>query len=96
MDSGALPSRPQALIVGAFVFLTAAACVGLLVAAAVVPAPPVVMPLVVVTCIACPTVAAWELRPSVDALRARSRARQLAELRRDLARLPETPHPLDR
>jgi hypothetical protein len=97
MSSGPPPSRREAILVCAFVVLTALTCAGLLSAAALVPAPPVVLPFVIATCIACPMAAAWELRPSVAVLRAGrdGDARLLADLRRDLAQLPETQHPLD-
>jgi hypothetical protein len=72
--------------------LTAVACVGLLGAAALVPAPPVILGVVIVLSIAGAMGAGFELSRAVVALRAARRAR--AELRGALAALPETPHPL--
>ena len=66
-----------------------------------VPAAPVVLPLIVATCIGGPMLAALELPVSVAVLRAartghRARdARLLADMRRYLRQLPETRHPLD-
>jgi hypothetical protein len=81
-----------------FVALTTLTCAGLVSAAVLVPAPPVVVPFLVATCIGCPMGAALELPASIAALRAVCTgrdARLLADLRRDLRRLPETQHPLD-
>jgi hypothetical protein len=65
-------------------------------AAALVPAPPVVLPLVLAVCIGGPMLAAWELRAVFG--RARRHApldsRELGRLRQHLDELPETPHPL--
>ncbi len=66
----------------------AVACGGLITAAALVPAPPVVVPLVVLVCVACPMAATFELARALAILRGPA-----AELRRELDRLPETPHP---
>jgi hypothetical protein len=82
--------RRRVKLAWAFAALTAVVCAGLLIAAALVPAPVAVLPLVVVACLGCPMVAAYEL--------ARTRAAvgdPAGELRRELDRLPETPHPLD-
>jgi hypothetical protein len=102
MGPGSPPSRREAILVCVFVVLTVLTCAGLLGAAALVPAPPIVLPFVIATCIACPMAAAWELRPSVAVLCAGRRAgrrpadaRLLAEMRRYLEELPETRHPLD-
>jgi len=80
--------------------LTVLVCAGLLLAAALVPAPPAVVPFVVVVCIGYPMAASWELRPALAMLRAsggltrrRRNARLLAEMRAYLEELPETPHP---
>ena len=74
-------------------------CATLLTAAALVPAPPAVLPLLVIIGIGCPMVAAYELPRALAGLRRpmRSRAvdsRALAALRRQLDALPETQHPL--
>ena len=101
MTTRPLPTRRQAILVCAFAVITALMCAGLLLAAALVPAPPVVVPFVIAVCVPAPMVAAWELRPSVGVLLAeRSRRRDegrraLAEMRRYLAQLPETEHPLE-
>ena len=97
MTSRTIPTRRQAILVCAFAAFTALVCGGLLLAAALIPAPPAVLPLVVAVCIPAPMLAAWDLRPSVGVLRARraDRDRLLAEMRSYLAQLPETDHPLD-
>jgi hypothetical protein len=71
-----------------------AVSVGLLLAAALVPAPAAVLPLVVLVGVGMPMVVAYELPPAVASLRAHRRL--VAAMRRDLARLPETAHPFDR
>ena len=97
MTSRPTPTRGQAILVCVFAALTALICAALLVAAALIPAPPAVLPFVVAVCIPAPMVAAWDLRPSVTVLCARraDRERLLAEMRRYLDALPETGHPLD-
>jgi hypothetical protein len=101
MMSRPLPTRRQAILSCVIVWLTALACAALLSAAVLVPAPPVVLPLIVATCIGGPMLAALELPVSIAALRAgragrRPRdARLLADMRRYLRQLPETQHPLD-
>ena len=70
-----------------------AAAVGLLLAAALVPAPPAVLPLVVLAGVGMPMVVAYELTRTVASLRAHRRL--ASAVRRDLAQLPETVHPLD-
>jgi hypothetical protein len=71
--------------------LTVVVCAGLLGAAVLVPAPPVALVLVVLVCIGCPMVAAWELSRVTAAPAGPLDPR---ELRRQLDRLPETQHPL--
>lgn len=79
----------------AFALVTAAACAGLAAAAALAPAPPAVIPLVAITCVAMPMLAGWQL-PQRSLLRSRRELRAaLAQLRRELDELPEAPHPLD-
>ena len=81
------------------VFSTLAVIVSaaLFTAAALAPAPPAVLPLLVIVCIGAPMLAAWELRETIGALR-RGRASldsmALARMRRYLDDLPETQHPL--
>jgi len=84
------------MLLCAFVALTALMCAGLLSAAALVPAPPAVLPFLVVVCIGCPMVAAMELPGAVAGLRGRRPidTRALDALRRQLDALPETQHPL--
>jgi hypothetical protein len=109
MTSKPLPTRRQAIVTCAYVVLTALMCAGLLSAAALVPAPLTVLPLIVLVCIGCPMFAAWELRPSIAVLRAHrglrrahrglrraDRSRLVVEMRRFLDGLPETPHPFER
>ena len=74
-------------------------------AAALVPAPPPALPVLVAVCIGLPLIAAWELPAAVAALRVWRRGSadaglepmdgtSLWELRRRLQELPETEHPL--
>jgi hypothetical protein len=99
MRTRALPSRRRALLRFAFVALTAVMCAALLSAAALVPAPPAVLPLLVIVGIGCPMAAACELPGAIAGLR-RPRHRPaldggaLDTLRRQLDALPETQHPL--
>ena len=80
--------------------VTAVMCAGLLCAAALVPAPPVVLPLLVVVCIGAPMGVACELRGAIAGLRRTADgarvldASSLGALRRQLDALPETDHPL--
>ena len=101
MTSTRLPTRRQALVVCATVVVTVLVCGGLLTAAALVPAPTVVMPFIAVSCVGLPMMASWELRRSVVILRMtggvrrrRGEARLLQDMRRYLDQLPETEHPL--
>ena len=79
----------RALLSGVGVTLIAVACAGLLAAAALVPAPHAALPFLILTCIACPMAAAFELASAIHVLR-----EPRMQLRRELDRLPETPHPL--
>jgi arginine exporter protein ArgO len=92
MTSKALPTRRQAILLCVFAALTALMCAGLLSAAALVPAPPAVLPFFVAIGIVCPMAAAWELPAAIAGLR--SDAQALARLRDQLDELPETQHPL--
>jgi hypothetical protein len=94
------PTGRRSVLHRAYAVLTALACAGLLLAAALVPAPPVVLPLVAAVCIGCPMAAAYELagtidgrRPGPGAVRPLDAA-SLHALRRQLDALPETRHPL--
>jgi hypothetical protein len=107
MTLRALPTRRRAIRLCVFAALTALMCGGLLTGAALAPAPPAVLPFLVIVCIGCPMAAAWELPVAIARLRGeRERAdhragraaaldaRALAALRRQLDQLPETRHPL--
>jgi hypothetical protein len=89
-------TRRHALAQCAFVAVTALMCAGLLSAAALVPAPPVVLPFIVLVGIGCPMVAACGLPGAIACLRGRRPidTRTVAALRRQLDALPETQHPL--
>lgn len=91
-----------------FATLVLAICTGLIVLATLIPAPPVVLPFVVLIGIGGPMVAAIELSLAVDSLRRAgsvpesmsfaddedSLAGALEELLDELDGLPETSHPL--
>jgi hypothetical protein len=99
MTPQSLPTRRRAIALCAFVALTAVMCAGLLSAAALVPAPPEILPFLVVICIGCPMVAACELPGALAGLRRPRRVHALDSgaldmLRRQLDSLPETEHPL--
>jgi hypothetical protein len=87
-----LPSRDvrrRAGLACLSVALIALTCAGLIAAAVLVPAPSAVLPLVILVCVAGPIAATFELARAIAVLR-----EPAAELRRELDRLPETPHPL--
>jgi ABC-type nitrate/sulfonate/bicarbonate transport system permease component len=85
-----MTTRRRAIIVGLFASAATLVCAALLTAAVLVPAPTAVLPFVIASCLGCPMAAAYELSRAVAAVRDPH-----VELRRDLDRLPETPHPLD-
>ena len=87
-------SRRDAIARIVFAVLVVLACGGLLSAAALVPAPPLVLPLIAIVAIGGPMTVTPELQAGIAALRRQRDA--LATLRRNLAELPETAHPLDR
>jgi hypothetical protein len=93
MEEDAL-TRREAIARIAFAVLVALSCAGLVSAAALVPAPPGVLPLVAIVSVGGPMVVTGELHAGIKALQRRRRA--LATLRRHLAELPETSHPLER
>lgn len=104
MVSQPVRTRRHAVLVCLYVSVTALMCAGLLSAAALVPAPPAVLPFLVVIGIGCPMVAACELPAAIAGLRAARRRPglppalddgALQALRRQLDGLPETRHPLD-
>ena len=105
MQSRTVPRR-RALAVSAFAVFTALVCGGLITAAMLVPAPVAVLPLVAIACVGLPMLAAWQLasvhialgglRPALRRRRVRPLDESaLQELRRSLASLPETRHPLE-
>jgi hypothetical protein len=85
-----VPDRRRAILAALFTGLTTLFCGALLAAAVLVPAPEAVLPFVIVACLGCPMAASYDLARAIGPLRD---AR--LQLRRDLDRLPETPHPLD-
>jgi len=82
--------RRRAIIAGLSAALATIICGTLLAAAVLVPAPTVVLPFVIVSCLGCPMAAAYEMALALVALRDPQ-----AQLRRELDRLPEAPHPMD-
>jgi hypothetical protein len=90
-------TRRQASLTRLFCALAVVTSGALFTAAALVPAPPAVLPLVLAVCIGGPMLAAWELR-STTAMRRRAPNAPdpdaVARLRRQLEALPETQHPL--
>jgi len=99
MPPAAQRTRRRAIVHCLFVALTAVMCAALLTAAALVPAPPVVLPLLVIVGIGCPMAAACELPRALAGLRRPAPPRAVdsgavAALRRQLDALPETQHPL--
>jgi hypothetical protein len=87
-----IPNPRQALLTCLLAATAALACAALLSAAALAPPPPAALPFLVVVCVGCPLLAAWELPVALAVLRHRTGA--VGELRRNLADLPETEHPL--
>ena len=81
--------RRRVTLAWSFTALTALVCTGLLVAAVLKHPPVPVLPLVIVTCVGAPMAAAFELARTLAAVRDPA-----GELRRELDRLPEAPHPL--
>jgi hypothetical protein len=93
MDADGL-TRGEAIARIAFAALVALACAGLVSAAVLVPAPPGVLPLIAIVSVGGPMAVTVELQAGIKALQHRRRA--VAMLRRSLAQLPETTHPLER
>jgi hypothetical protein len=89
-----LMARRDALLHCAYVALVTVACVGLLTAAALTPAPAIVQPFIVVTCVGFAMLVASEVPGSLAVLRATRGSTELVALRRQLDELPETEHPL--
>jgi len=87
-------SRREAIARIVFAALVVLACGGLISAAALVPAPPLVLPLIAIVSVGGPMTVTPELQIGIRALRRQRRA--MATLRQNLAELPETAHPLER
>jgi uncharacterized transporter YbjL len=87
-------SRREAIARIAFAVLVVLASAGLISAAALVPAPPLVLPLIAIVSVGGPMTVTPELQAGIQALRRQRRA--MATLRKTLAELPETAHPLER
>jgi len=85
-------ARPGLVLLVAAVtaLISAAICTGAILA----PAPGAAIPLVVAICIGCPMFAGWEVPSAIAALRSNRAGKALRKLRRSLAELPETEHPL--
>ena len=92
MSSSVFLSPGRARLVCVSAAAMALACAGLIVTAVLVPPPTAIAPFRALVCIGCPMAVAYELPGAILALRAHRRA--CAALRRGLAELPETPHPL--
>lgn len=80
---------PPVLRAGASLLFVLVACACLLTAAVLVPAPPVALPIVVLTCLGFPIAGALDLGAAIAVARAPA-----VQLRRELDRIPEAPHPL--
>jgi arginine exporter protein ArgO len=96
-----LPARRQALVQLVFVAVTGLICAGLLGAAALVPAPPAVLPLLILAGVGFPMAAAYELPGALAVWRDRAHRLPhpldedaLDRLLLQLDGLPETEHPL--
>lgn len=81
--------RRRTIVAGLFAAVTTLVSAALLIAAVLVPAPIAVLPFVIAACLGCPMAATYQLARAVEAVR-----EPQLELRRELDRLPETPHPL--
>ena len=81
--------RRRAILAVLFTGLTTLVCGALLAAAVLVPAPEAVLPFVILACLGCPMTASYDLARAIGAVR-----EPRLQLRRELDRLPETPHPL--
>lgn len=87
-----MPARRQVIFALALCALSVLISAGLFTAAALVPAPPAVLPLVFAVCIGAPMITARELR--LVRKRAPLDSHALDRLRAHLDKLPETQHPL--
>jgi cation transport ATPase len=90
-----LPTRRQAYAACLTAALAVVASTALLGAAVVAHPPLAVLPLLAVVCIGCPMAFGWSLPTAIAVLRATDGGRRAVRaLRRNLAELPETSHPL--
>lgn len=94
-----LPNRRQAVFTCVACAITVLVCAALMTAAALVPAPHVVIPAAALVCICLPIIAAVDVLASIAVVRASradvlDRKRAVSEMRRRLDSLPETRHPL--
>ena len=98
MSGRSIPPPRRSLLLCVSAALTALLCGALLTAAALVPAPAPVVPLLVVIGIGCPMAAAWDLSEAIADVRDRRRlargARAHQRFHRELQALPEREHPL--
>jgi hypothetical protein len=88
VSSPSLTTRRDAIAACGVAVLALVTCATLMTAAVLAPAPAAVLPLLAIVCVGCPIAFAWSLPASLARLRA------MEALRRQLARLPETQHPL--
>ena len=82
-------SARSVLRAGISFLLVVVACAALLAAAVLVPAPPGALPIVILTCLGCPVAGALDLGAAIAAAKT-----PVTQLRRELDRIPEAPHPL--
>lgn len=91
----ASPGRGEPQLVLVTLLVSALVSAGLCAAAILAPAPPMAVPLAVVTCVGAPLFAGWEAPRAWAGLRAQRAGRKaLDALRQHLNELPETEHPL--
>jgi hypothetical protein len=86
------PARARLVLITAL--LSALVAAGCCVAAILAHAPVAAAPLVAAICVGCPLFAFWEVPGALAALRLDRGEKALTRLRRRLAELPETEHPL--
>ncbi len=87
-------SRRRALLICLTSLLTGLVCAGLLSVAVLARAPAAALPFIATVCVGAPVFAAWELPWAVGVLRGARGTAAVDDLRRQLAQLPETQHPL--
>jgi hypothetical protein len=92
MHARTLVTRRRAVLLCVFAAAVALACAGLVLAAALVPAPHAILPFIVLVGIGVPMIVTLELPPALATLR---HARAVSAFRRRLDRLPEAAHPLE-